>query len=536
MIRPAVSIREGSRLELARLEALWPLLGPPLPYHQRLCELTGGIKSGLMFSLSVHWTREEHTQGRDGWLARTAIQWCDLTGLSVKEQATVRARLRELGLVEERRIGQPARLEHRVVATALGNRLSDHLHLAIPPLDWAEEHVMAELLGPSIAFHRRLMQSCGGLYAGLLMSRVVHQMRLQAQRGQPCWVRSEASRWHGELGLTRREQESVRGNLLRLGVWEEQLAGNPARVNVRVRLEALGDLLRSDQDRRGAVLGAPVSLHKTANQDCGETTFLTCRNVETRLAKKVKLNIGIEYSKYSLIQPPPQQHVARATNQAASTGRQSTCEVPREDGLPEPQAVPLVLPEGLLREEADLAISMVRSLEPDRAQVVLDELAGRMASTNPPRQPLSYLRGLIERAMADSFVPELAPRIARLRGPRGATPGLQGLGSKTVEPGLSIGWDGAKHGPAQVADAQMAAAIDRAPGDASAPAGVTHAAPEAVATAAGTAADVAGAEMSALQLRRAESLRQLRDVSQRLSARHGPLPPRAPRKFNKEQR
>jgi hypothetical protein len=285
------------------MEVLWPLLGTHAPYHQRLCEVTGSIKSGLMLSLSVHWTRLEISAGCDGWLARTAVQWSDDTGLSVKEQATVRARLRELELIQERRVGQPARLEHRVMPTRLGQCLSTHLRRAVSNVDWLDDASLAELLGPSLSFHRMLMRSCGGVHAGLLMSRVLHQMRSQIQRGQSGWVRSEASRWQAQIGLTRREQESARAQFERLGIWQERLAGHPARVYVQARLDVLAELLRSAVSTASPHPSQAASMHKTANQDCGKTTFLIGRNVETRLAKKVKLNKGIEYIEYSSLNP-----------------------------------------------------------------------------------------------------------------------------------------------------------------------------------------------------------------------------------------
>jgi hypothetical protein len=48
------------------------------------------------------------------------------------------------------------------------------------------------------------------------------------------------------------------------------------------------------------------------------------------------------------------------------------------------------------------------------AQTLLDELAGRL-QTERVRSPVAYLRGLIQRAAAGQFVPELAQRVAAER-------------------------------------------------------------------------------------------------------------------------
>jgi hypothetical protein len=47
----------------------------------------------------------------------------------------------------------------------------------------------------------------------------------------------------------------------------------------------------------------------------------------------------------------------------------------------------------------------------EQAQVLLDELAGRLQTNGVRSSPVAYLRGLINRAAAGSFVPELAPRM-----------------------------------------------------------------------------------------------------------------------------
>lgn len=50
-----------------------------------------------------------------------------------------------------------------------------------------------------------------------------------------------------------------------------------------------------------------------------------------------------------------------------------------------------------------------------QAQALLDELAGRIKVRGVRSSPLSYLRGLVGRANAGTFIPELGPRIAAQR-------------------------------------------------------------------------------------------------------------------------
>jgi hypothetical protein len=68
----------------------------------------------------------------------------------------------------------------------------------------------------------------------------------------------------------------------------------------------------------------------------------------------------------------------------------------------------------MLPEECAAARLLLRQ-SGEQAQVLLDELAGRLQTNGVRSSPVAYLRGLVNRAAAGSFVPELAPRIASER-------------------------------------------------------------------------------------------------------------------------
>lgn len=52
---------------------------------------------------------------------------------------------------------------------------------------------------------------------------------------------------------------------------------------------------------------------------------------------------------------------------------------------------------------------------PQHAQALLDELAARMQANSVAVSPMAYLRGLVTRALAGTFVPEAGLRIAAVR-------------------------------------------------------------------------------------------------------------------------
>ena len=74
----------------------------------------------------------------------------------------------------------------------------------------------------------------------------------------------------------------------------------------------------------------------------------------------------------------------------------------------------LIFPEQMLPDERQAARLLLRRCG-DQAQCLLDELAGRLQVRGVRLSPVAYLRGLIARAAAGSFVPELGPRVAAER-------------------------------------------------------------------------------------------------------------------------
>ena len=74
----------------------------------------------------------------------------------------------------------------------------------------------------------------------------------------------------------------------------------------------------------------------------------------------------------------------------------------------------LILPQGLLPEERAAALALVQRCA-QHAQALLDELAARMQANAVHTSPIAYLRGLVRRALAGQFVPELGQRVATVR-------------------------------------------------------------------------------------------------------------------------
>lgn len=443
------------------LSVIWPLLGRHVAYQRRLVDLTGGVKAALLLSQAIYWTRHGVDIERSGgWFHKTAEQWALETGLTWREQSSARDVLRDGGLLQGRRLGMPAMLNFRVDLEELARRLrclapelagakpwSESASRAPEPVDPCE---LAELLGPSVAFHRALASLGGSVHAGLMLSQTLYQTRLQLRRQAGPWVVCSAQKLWQELGLTRREHEVARRLLTEAGLWQERLRGWPPVLSVKVRLESLLHRLSE------APFGVRVAGSPPQDADCEEPTFQIAPNVETRLRdphihvsrkppSQIRQNRHHRFNETAIpvkvlstsvsVQIPPPPHRAR---EALACGQLFSGSVQARGGGE------LRFPEQLLPQEREAAWHMLQATDFDR-QVLLDELAGRLmaaASGDHPgtgsaiHSPLGYLRGLIQRAAEGRFVPELALRVSAMRtsAPPAGTSRSQGLQAQQEGP------------------------------------------------------------------------------------------------------
>ena len=388
------------------LPIIWPLLGRHIAFHRRLVDLTDSVKAALLLSQSIYWTR----RGRDiaqsgGWFHKTTEQWAWETGLSAKEQRLARDALKNLALIDERRMGVPPRVYFRLQAEQLGNRLSDRTASVARSVNWQDAAMVAKMLGPSVAYHRTLADIGGGVHAGLMLSRALYRTRLQTARKHDAWISNSAALWCDELGLSRREQETARRDLARIGVWEEALQGMPSRLVAHIRLDDLLSLLMH---------GAPA-----AAQDACCTAAPVCGEATSRFAQKGEISM---WQSHIQILPFPPSQIGPFRHPSIYTKSTSELVQPQHarcvahtastlaDGL-ECGGGDLIFPQEMLSPEREAARQLLHG-SGDLAQALLDELAGRLQAHAVRSSPVGYLRGLIARAEAGTFLPELGPRIA----------------------------------------------------------------------------------------------------------------------------
>ena len=106
-------------------ELLLDIFDTPITFHRCLIPVSGGVNAALLLSHAI-WTTQALDGEADGWFLKSQEQWAEETGLSRWEQETARRALRDAGLLEERRVGMPARLWFRVRASAVWAALKVH--------------------------------------------------------------------------------------------------------------------------------------------------------------------------------------------------------------------------------------------------------------------------------------------------------------------------------------------------------------------------------------------------------------------------
>jgi len=99
-------------------ELLLEVFDMPVSFHRCLVPVAGGVTSALMLSQAI-WTTQTLDTAEGGWFMQSQEQWTQETGLTRWEQETARRALRQAGLLEERRVGMPAKLWFRVCPEAV---------------------------------------------------------------------------------------------------------------------------------------------------------------------------------------------------------------------------------------------------------------------------------------------------------------------------------------------------------------------------------------------------------------------------------
>lgn len=207
-----------------------------IQFHPALAARLGNFKAALFLGHALYWTRHLALKQprRGGWFYMTAAQCQQATGLTTREQASVRQLLRALGLMEETLTGKPAKLHFRVNLPALAQWAGFH----------ADEHgvattwdAFAPWLGSSICFYRPLASCAGSVAAGLYLSLLLQRQRhaLMNEGGLFCLSQREVAE---TLCLGPKSQRNARERLKQAGLLIEH-KGSLVRLDLQILMQIL---------------------------------------------------------------------------------------------------------------------------------------------------------------------------------------------------------------------------------------------------------------------------------------------------------
>ncbi|GKT19579.1 hypothetical protein AVHY2522_23010 [Acidovorax sp. SUPP2522] len=151
-----------------------------IQFHPALAERLDNFKAAVFLGHALYWTRHLAKTGahRGGWFFLTAKQWQQATGLTTREQTTVRELLVREQLLSEHLAGKPARLHFKVNLQQLATwaNLPQEQIVSKPgsPLGW---EALAPWFGQCVSFYRPLSDLTGSVAGGLYLSYLLQQQR-----------------------------------------------------------------------------------------------------------------------------------------------------------------------------------------------------------------------------------------------------------------------------------------------------------------------------------------------------------------------
>ncbi|MES2353104.1 MAG: hypothetical protein V4568_01680 [Pseudomonadota bacterium] len=404
------------------LTTLWPLIGRPVALHRGLVELCGGVKTALMLSQAIYWTRKGVAIAEmDGWFHKRMEDWQLEIGLRRRTQERARKHLLALGVLEQRLHGLPAQLEFRVNLEQLANLLTKGSEAAQPMRE------MMSLFGAPLAFHTSLAKLTDSVAAGLLLSNLLHFTRRRVMDGvgnfvEMPWIALAATRWMATTGLSRREFDGARNTLQALALITERLRGIPPILEMRVEIMALGRQLSQQIPQK---MGKPVNLYVLDNQDCEQPAITVTNDAHSSLSKMYKSDWPEHTKQVGPIAQNGLAESAKTLLDLTTAFNTSLLQPPIQVETSTPATTPcggandssLIYPHVLTSIEKQAVSNLLRNVQQKHAQLILDELEGRLhhvGATGIPNR-VGYVRRLRDLHLVGGFVPETALSVQATR-------------------------------------------------------------------------------------------------------------------------
>ena len=250
----------------------------PIGFCVNLARITQDAKAALLFSQLVYWTRYgADVEVNSGWVFKSRQEFELELGLTRAEQESARATLVRMGLLEEARVGSPARNCYRVMPEVLGTKLAELMR--VTPVQWSlldmrsDAEELKALLGRQFAFYRVFTKVTGSTTAAIYLAKALTVQRRMERKGKGSsavqagldslevlawdldWFRLVVDQVQADTGLTPAQQREAKQRLCQAGILQEAEMTHPRR-QMYLRVD-VGGLC-------GLVLGVEASGGRTA--------------------------------------------------------------------------------------------------------------------------------------------------------------------------------------------------------------------------------------------------------------------------------
>jgi hypothetical protein len=102
----------------------------PIAFHTVYAHIGGSVSAGVFLSQAFYWSLR--TSDPQGWFYKETKEFQEETTLTRHEQDTARIKLKKLGVLEEKRAGNHAKLHYRINFTVLAKVIAERPSKPLP--------------------------------------------------------------------------------------------------------------------------------------------------------------------------------------------------------------------------------------------------------------------------------------------------------------------------------------------------------------------------------------------------------------------
>lgn len=420
-------------------------------YYPVLTRVCGNNpKASLMLSHSLQLTKImiKNQPDRDGWFWKTAKEWEAEIGLSQKEIESSRKALRDIGILQEELRGIPARCWFKIDLDRLAEVICMWANKQTQPWEWGNKELFALLGRPSI-YYQAIARITNNAIAAIYLSHAISrytQMDNDERTALNGWFSISISDAERKLAIGKKSLYDARIALEQAHLIKQmrEKREDPRlliKLNFGLMIKHINSVYEAEKNSRQKLPKLPENPDSMRTFQNGETrTFQngetgTFQNGETRKFQNGETSFAVLepqkeglYNKYNnnyintnINTPPtpPTQNetdiyqVEEGVNKSFSDDKKTNYPTVTPCNSYQHTGNDLVWPKKamLLPEERQEIISILNAVALDKAQLILDEVEGRMKAGIKINLMISYVRKLTRLTLENSFFPDYAHKV-----------------------------------------------------------------------------------------------------------------------------